>query len=62
MLVTLDQLTNTPTQSGSGYSSTVQWIYNVPNFFPIYRRNADGSYLTDANGGNNLTTVLTLVS
>ena len=42
--------TNTPTQSGSGYSSTVQWIYNVPNFFPIYRRNADGSYLTDANG------------
>ena len=42
--------TNTPTQSGSGYSSTVQWIYNVPNFFPIYRRNPDGSFLTDANG------------
>jgi len=42
---------NTPTQSGSGYSSTVQWIYNVPNFFPIYRRNADGTFLTDANGG-----------
>ena len=42
---------NTPTQSGSGYSSTVQWIYNVPNFFPIYRRNADGSFMTDANGG-----------
>ena len=41
--------TNTPTQSGSGYSSTVQWIYNVPNFFPIYRRNPDGSFLTDAN-------------
>lgn len=42
---------NVPTQSGSGYSSTVQWIYNVPNFYPIYRRNADGSYLTDSNGG-----------
>ncbi|MDC3179218.1 SusC/RagA family TonB-linked outer membrane protein [Flavobacteriales bacterium] len=42
---------NTPTQSGSGYSSTVQWIYNVPNFYPIYRRNADGSYMTDTNGG-----------
>ena len=42
---------NTPTQSGSGYSSTVQWIYNVPNFYPIYRRNADGSFMTDANGG-----------
>ena len=43
--------TNTPTQSGSGYSSTVQWIYSVPNYYPIYRRNADGSFLTDANGG-----------
>lgn len=44
--------TNTPTQSGSGYSSTVQWIYSVPNYYPIYRRNADGSFMTDANGGN----------
>jgi TonB-linked SusC/RagA family outer membrane protein len=43
--------TNTPNQSGSGFSSTVQWIYNVPNYYPIYRRNPDGSFLTDANGG-----------
>ncbi len=42
--------TNTPNQSGSGYSSTVQWIYSMPNYYPIYRRNADGSFLTDANG------------
>ena len=42
--------TNTPNQSGSGYSSTIQWIYNVPNYFPIYRRNADGSFKLDAAG------------
>jgi TonB-linked SusC/RagA family outer membrane protein len=42
---------NTPNQSGGGLSNTVQWIYSVPNIFPIYRRNADGSFITDANGG-----------
>lgn len=42
--------TNTPNQSGSGYSSTVQWIYNVPNFFPIYRRDANGDFILDASG------------
>ena len=42
--------TNTPNQSGSGYSSTVQWIYNVPNFFPIYRRDVAGDYMLDSAG------------
>jgi TonB-linked SusC/RagA family outer membrane protein len=42
--------TNTPTQTGSSFQQTIQWVYNVPNFYPIYRRNTDGSYLLDNNG------------
>ncbi len=42
--------TNSPNQEGNGYSSTIQWIYNVPNFFPIYRRDASGGYIVDASG------------
>ena len=42
--------TNTPNQSGSGFSNTIQWIYTVPNYYPVYRRSPDGSYLLDGNG------------
>jgi TonB-linked SusC/RagA family outer membrane protein len=42
--------TNTPSQTGSSYQQTIQWVYNVPNFYPIYRRNPDGSFLLDNNG------------
>ncbi len=42
--------TNVPSQTGSSYQQTIQWVYSVPNFYPIYRRSPDGSFLLDANG------------
>ena len=41
---------NTPTQSGNAYQSIIQWIYTVPNFYPIYERNVDGSLALDSAG------------
>ncbi len=43
-------VSNTPTQSGSGFSNVIQWIYTLPNFYPLYERNPDGSYSLDAAG------------
>ena len=43
-------VSNTPTQSGSGFSNVIQWIYTLPNFYPLYERNPDGSYSLDSAG------------
>lgn len=44
--------TNAPSQSGNSYNSSIQWIYSVPNFYPIYRRAEDGSLIKDSSGNN----------
>ena len=41
---------NFPTQSGSSFQSAVQWIYNVPSIYPVYRRDEDGDLVTDDKG------------
>ena len=42
---------NYPTQSGSSYQSAVQWIYTVPNIYPLYMRDQNGNMILD-NFGN----------
>lgn len=41
---------NYPTQSGSTYQSAVQWIYTMPNIFPLYMRDESGSFIYDTFG------------
>lgn len=41
---------NYPTQSGSTYQSAIQWIYTMPNVFPIYMRNEEGALILDTFG------------
>lgn len=41
-----------PIQSGNTYGSTTQWIYSVPNIYPIFRRDANGVLITDAFQNN----------
>lgn len=43
-------LSNTPLQSGSGFSNVIQWIYTVPSFYPLYQRSPDGSLILDTAG------------
>lgn len=39
-----------PNQAGNGYTSSIQWIYNMANIYPLYMRNADGGLLLDGFG------------
>ncbi|MEI6865112.1 TonB-dependent receptor [Flavicella sp.] len=39
-----------PTQSGTTYTSTIQWINNVSSYYPLYRRDASGSLILDSSG------------
>ena len=55
---------NSPNQSGSAFSNSIQWIYSLPSYYPIYRRNNNGELITQNGkdfildyGGNNLQTV-----
>ena len=41
-----------PIQSGMTYGSSIQWIYSVPNIYPLYRRNANGALIKDGFGQN----------
>lgn len=41
---------NYPTQSGSSFTSAIQWIYNVASIYPVYRRGENGNLLLDADG------------
>ena len=52
---------NTPDQSGSAYQSAIQWIYTIPNYYPLYKRDSVGQMVRDNSGnliydyGNNTT-------
>ncbi|MEK6477360.1 TonB-dependent receptor [Catalinimonas sp. 4WD22] len=41
---------NFPVQSGSSFSSNIQYIRTMASIYPIYRRDVDGSLLLDASG------------
>lgn len=41
---------NLPIQSGNTYGSSIQWIYSMPNIYPLYRRDPSGSLIKDAFG------------
>ena len=41
---------NYPTQEGTSYTNTMQWIYNIANIFPLYQRDADGKLILDDEG------------
>ena len=44
---------NTPSQSGGSYQSAIQWVYTVPNLYPIYQRDTNGNFVLDS-GGNKI--------
>ncbi len=44
------QTQNYPEQSGNAYQSAIQWIYTVPSFYPVYRRDVDGALVLDNFG------------
>jgi len=41
---------NFPSQSGSSFQSSIQWIYNVPSIYPVYRHDGSGNLVYDGNG------------
>lgn len=43
---------NFPSQSGTSFQSAVQWIYNVPSIYPVYRRDENGALVKDGLGNN----------
>ena len=55
---------NAPNQSGTSFSNSIQWIYVIPSYYPLYKRGSDGTLLKDSNGfpefdyGNNTTQIV----
>ena len=43
---------NFPEQSGTSFTSTIQWINNLSSYYPVYRRDANGNFIYDAKGNN----------
>ena len=41
---------NTPNQSGTSFSNSIQWIYTIPSYYPLYKRDAQGMITNDGNG------------
>lgn len=41
---------NVPEQSGASFHSAIQWVYQIPNFYPIYQRDENGDFVLDAKG------------
>ena len=41
-----------PIQSGNTYGSSIQWIYSLPNIYPLYRRDPSGALIKDGFGNN----------
>ncbi|RKD92789.1 SusC/RagA family TonB-linked outer membrane protein [Mangrovibacterium diazotrophicum] len=41
---------NYPNQEGTSYTSSLQWVYVVPNIYPLYARDADGNLKYDSAG------------
>ena len=39
-----------PTQSGTSYQSAIQWIYTIPNIYPLYQRDQTGAMILDQFG------------
>lgn len=39
-----------PTQSGTSYQSAIQWIYTIPNIYPLYQRDENGGMILDQFG------------
>ena len=54
------QSQNYPTQSGTSYQSAIQWIFSVPSYYPLHRRDESGALVLDDFGrpifdyGNNV--------
>ncbi|MGY8944784.1 MAG: TonB-dependent receptor plug domain-containing protein, partial [Flavobacteriales bacterium] len=52
---------NAPSQSGDGIQGAIQWLYSVPNYYPLYQRDGNGGLILNSAGerifdyGNNLT-------
>lgn len=43
---------NFPDQSGTSFTSTMQWINSVSSYYPLYRRDPNGNLIKDENGNN----------
>ncbi|WP_163716645.1 SusC/RagA family TonB-linked outer membrane protein [Mangrovibacterium lignilyticum] len=43
-------LQNYPNQAGTSYTSSLQWVYVVPNIYPLYARDAQGNLKLDSAG------------
>ncbi|MFV0378519.1 MAG: SusC/RagA family TonB-linked outer membrane protein [Mangrovibacterium sp.] len=43
-------LQNYPNQAGTSYTSSLQWVYVVPNIYPLYARDAQGTIKLDSGG------------
>ena len=43
---------NFPTQSGTTYGSSMAWIYNLSNIYPLYARDENGILLENSKGEN----------
>ena len=41
---------NAPNQSGTSYSNSIQWIYTIPSYYPLFRRESDGTLFNDFGG------------
>ena len=41
---------NYPTQEGSSYQSSIQWIYSMSSVFPLYERDEEGNLVMDDFG------------
>lgn len=43
-------LQNYPNQAGTSYTSSLQWVYSIPNVYPLYARDVQGNLKLDAAG------------
>ncbi len=43
-------LQNYPNQAGTSYTSSLQWVYVIPNIYPLYARDAQGNLKLDSGG------------
>lgn len=43
-------LQNYPNQAGTSYTSSLQWVYVVPNIYPLYARDQQGNLKLDSFG------------
>lgn len=41
---------NYPTQAGTAFQSATQWLFTIPSYYPLYRRNQQGELILDAYG------------